>query len=442
MKTTKWTNYSLVMAGLLLFNVACSDSNSDSRSEATIRGSVEQSSLSQSMTDKSGTSEVMNSHEATKSDVYAARVTESGETQKIEDSETQTDDQGRFTLTVDMAAAQRVIIVAERNGQTLRGFVDTSVENGMSYSMKPLNVESSVETEVYIQVVKNGKANHVSKADIDMAVGTSAAASMRAHPGAVAQLAVALGRAAEARAQFVGAKVQSNASAALSKVAELHAKAQLEYESRISGNVSSSDQRAAFEAMIDATLSAYTEAGLSAADASAFVDLWTRVTMSGLSSMPSEVRNRLYLRLAFLKAAAMDKFIRIQAQLAGFSSSTQQAIVQAGIKLRTSISASVSTASEIESAFETWKNEVKHAIESDNSVEATGIISLNAEINAAAGASTVFHAALHATTNTSAVTTAYVTFSDTVKQLLRARIQSGSESRVEAATGILMMVNF
>jgi hypothetical protein len=116
--------------------------------------------------------------------------------------------------------------------------------------------------------------------------------------------------------------------------------------------------------------------------------------------------------------------------------------VQAGVKLRTSINASASTASEIESAFETWKNEVKQAIESDNSVEATAIISLNAEINSTAGASTVFHTTVNASASTSVVTTAYVTFSDTVKQLLRARMQSGSESRVEAATGILMMINF
>lgn len=441
MKTTRSTNYSLVMAGLLLFNVACSDSNSDSRNEATIRGSVEQSSFSGSMTDKSG----QNDHttfQDTKSDVYAARVTESGDTQKIEGSETQTDDQGRFTLNVDMAAAQRVIIIAENSGQQLRGFVDASVKNGMSYSMKPINVESTAETNVYAQLVKSGKANMVSKADIDMAVDATAAARMQAHVGAVAQLATSLGRAAEARAQFYSARIQSNASSALNKAKELHAKAQLQYESQLRSGASAADKQAALDALIDAKLNAYTESGLTTTDASAMVDLWVRITSNGLNSAPDEVKNRLFVRLAFFKAVAMDKYVRTQAQAAGFASSTQQAIVNAGVKLRTTINTQVSTMTEIQAAFETWKNEIEDAIESDSSTEANVIITLNGEINTSTGASTVFHAAVNASATTSVVTTAYVTFNNAVKQLIQSRIQSGSEARIEAATGILMMINF
>jgi predicted HicB family RNase H-like nuclease len=441
MKTTKWTNYSLVMAGLLLFNVACSDSNSDSQNETTIRGSVEQSNFSGSMTSKSGQHDHTTLQE-TKSDVYAARVTESGDTQKIEGSETQTDDQGRYTLTVDMDAAQRVVIIAENSGQQLRGFVDASIKNGISYSMKPINVESTAEANVYTQLVKAGKSDMVSKADIDMAVDASAAARMQANPGAVAQLATSLGRAAEARAQFYSARLQSNASSALNKAKELHAKAQIQYESQLRAGASAADKQAALNALIDAKLNAYRESGLTTADASAMVDLWVRITMNGLYSAPDEIKNRLFVRLAFFKAVAMDKYVRAEAQAAGFASSTQQAIVDAGIKLRTTINTQVSTLTEIQAAFETWKNEVEDAIESDSSTEATVIITLNSEINTTTGASTTFHAAVNASATTSVVTAAYVTFTDTLKQLIQSRIQSGSEARVEAATGVLMMINF
>lgn len=441
MKTTKWINYSVVMAVLLLINVACSDSNTDSRNETTIRGSVEQSSFSGSMTDKSGQNG-QTTFQETKSDVYAARVTESGETQKIEDSETQTDDQGRFTLNVDMAAAQRVVIVAENSGQQLRGFVDASIENGMSYNMKPIDLESTIESDVYVELVKSGKANMVSKADIDMAVDASAAARMHANTSAVTQLATSLGRAAEARAQFYSARIQSNASSALNKAKELHAKAQLQYESQLRLGTSDADKQSALEAFIDAQLNAYTESGLVSTDASAIVDLWVRITMNGLNSTPDEVKNRLFIRLALFKAVALDKYVQAQAQAAGFTSSTQQAIVNAGITLRATIKTQVSTIAEIRAAFDTWKTEIEEAIESDSSTEASVIITLNAEINTSTGASTIFHAAVDASTSTSVVTTAYVTFCNTLKQMIQSRIQSGSEARVEAATGILMMINF
>lgn len=443
MKTAKWTNYSLVMAGLLLFNVACSDSNSDSRSEATIRGSVEQGSFSGSMADKSGPNDSTTFEEIEKSEVYAARIPENGEPQRIEGSETQTDNQGRFTLNIDMDAAQRVLIIVNNsNGQQLRGFVDSSVRNGMSYSMKPINIESTVEADVYAQVVKSGRANQVSKADIDLAVDASAAARMQANPGAVAQLATSLGRAAEARAQFYSAKVESNSNSALNKAKELQAKAQFQYESQLRSGSSTGDRQAALDAFIDANLNAYTESGLATADASAMVDLWVRITMNGMTTASSEARNRVYVRLGYVKAVAMDRFIRAQAQAAGFTSTTQQAITQAGVKLRTTISAQVSTLAEIQSAFETWKNEVKAAIENDSSAEARIIIDLNSEINTSTGASTVFRSAVNASTSASVVTTAYVTFNGALKQLIQSRIQSGNEARVEAATGILMMINF
>src|SRR5690606_24871435 len=131
-----------------LISFACSDNNSDNGSQATFRGTVQTSEFNMSSFDKTDDSTISDSHEAGKSDVYAAKVMNNGEVEKIGETETQTDDQGRYTIAVDMTAAQRIVIIAQNNGQTLRSFVAAGVENGKTYAMKPISAETSAETEV------------------------------------------------------------------------------------------------------------------------------------------------------------------------------------------------------------------------------------------------------------------------------------------------------
>ena len=442
MRQSKLFRNTLLIAGVTLISFACSDDNSDNGSQATFRGTVQTSEFNMSSFDKTGDTSISDSHQSGKSDVYAARVMNNGEVEKIDETETQTDDQGRYTIAVDMTAAQRIVIVAQNSGQTLRSFVAAGVENGKTYAMKPISAETSAETDIYLQVVKSGKTNSVSKADIELAVDQSAGAQLHANPSAAVQVAAALAKAGEARAQFYSAKLQSNANAKLKEAMDLHAKAQVEYESRISGNSSVSEREAAMEAFMDASLNAYAETGLETADASTLVDLWVRMTMSGLNNTSSQVKNRVHVRLAFFRALVLDKSVRAQAEAAGFAQSTKQAIQEAGVKLKVAINTTVSTTAEIEAAFGDWKTEIEEAIENDTSVEAEVIISLNTEINSATGASTAFHTAVNASVSTSVVTAAYVTFSNAVKELMRARITNGSEAKVEAATNMLVTMNF
>lgn len=434
-------NYIIVL-GIALFAMACSDSNSDNRNEAVIRGSVQFNQVSSSdMEQKEHTGNYISNQE-TKSDVYAARVREDGEVEKIEETQTQTDDQGRFEIAVDIEAAQRVIIVAENAGQRLYGFVGKGVENGKRYTMKPINAESNAESHVYIQLVKSGKANTVTKSDIELAIDARAAASINANPSAAVTVAAALAKAAESRTRFYSSKIQSNASARLEQAMSLQSKAQVEFESRVASNASVEAREAALEAMMDAHFNAYVESGLTAQDAATLVDLWVRMTTNSLQSGSSEVRNRVHVRLALYKALVMDKVVRAQAQTAGLSSATVQSIQQAGVTLRVTIAAQSSTVADIRSAFETWKSEVKSAIESDTSVEAGVIITLNSEINGIAGASTVFNAAVSTSVDTQVVTTAYITFTNAVRELTRTRIQSGAEAKVDAATSVLVLLNY
>lgn len=434
-------NY-VIAFGIVLFTLACSDNNSDNRNEAVIRGSVQFDQVSSSASDSKEHTNDFISNEETKSDVYAARVRDDGEIEKIEQTQTQTDDQGRFEIAVDVEAAQRVVIVAENSGQRLYGFIGKGVENGKRYSMKPINAESNAEAHVYMQLVKSGKANTVTKSDIELAVDSRAAASINANPSAAVNIAAAMAKAAEARSRYYSSKIQSNANARLEQAMSLQAKAQVEFESRVASNASVESREAALEAMMDAHFNAYVESGLSTADAATLVDLWVRMTTNGLQSSSSEVRNRIHVRLSLYKALVLDKVVRAQAQTAGLSSATIQSIQQSGVKLRVTIASQSSTVADIRSAFDTWKSEVKSAIESDASVEAGVIITLNSEINGIAGASTVFNAAVSTSVDTQLVTSAYITFTNAVRELTRTRIQSGTEAKVDAATSVLVLLNY
>lgn len=435
MKTTHSLKQSVFALMIAFGAMACSDNKS---SVATINGSV-QSDQSSSMSKlNSDSGEFQDEGGST---VYAAEPTSNGNFNKISGTETTTNASGNFRLNVDIEAAQNIVIIAERGDQQWMGFLSSHVEGGKTYTLKPINLESTAETMVFARVVANGHANIVHKADIDAVVDANLAARIHSNATSANTIATGLANAAQARAEFFARNAGQNATRRLDSSMKLVAEAHFKLETSLSSATTVEQRNAAYELFFETMLSAYAEAGFEASKVTQLVDIWARVMMNSVASASTEIRNNARASVSLIQALAIDKAVRAEAQASGVSQATISAIVSAGVELRNAVKASAGVRSQVEAAFESYREEVRNAISSDSSIEGEVFIGIHAEMHGNTGAATVFRSATSLTVNATVVNTAYATFSTAVRTLTETRMTGVSTARVSAVSNILVLLN-
>lgn len=430
-KTCFYTFISIILFALTFS--ACTDSPTGVESEedtATIHGSVDDnSSQAKSLSSNSSSSAYV---------VMAGTVNSDGSISMIEGSETEVSADGSFSMEVNVETANHIVVIAESSSAEFKGFISSELENNQNYTLKPLNAESTAETEVFIEVVTEGAAEIVQKSDIQLAVDAEAAAELSGNSSAVAEVATALKAYAEARAEFFAEKASETA---LELAAELRAEAQLQLETALDAAGSESEREAAIEAFVEASAEAYAEAGLSLEDVSKLLHLKIEVIEQNAANLSAEVKNKIRKALSVYASAGLEIAMNAQAESSNASESTVEAIVEAGVQLRSEIESSSGASGEIRAAFDQYHEEVRAAFENDSSAEASVVVTVGAEINANGAAKAEFHSMLDVLFNLSMVTEPYTEFRSAVLASVEAASEGNSEVQSEAVTSIIVLMN-
>ncbi|MCC5907586.1 MAG: hypothetical protein JJU13_15340 [Balneolaceae bacterium] len=425
---------SIIIFSIVLFT-ACSDNGAtavDVESGAVINGSVENGTTQ----DKSMSSE----SEAEETTVWAASVTSNGSIEKISETETEVDASGEFSLTVDANTANHLAIVAESGGVELKGFISGQIENGQSYTLKPINIQSTAETEVFARIVADGKTDIVHKSDIDVFISSSAGAEIYSNSSAIADLSAAVKNSAEARTGFF-AEFESDASAKMDQYFELMTGLQFDYESELSSSTSTDAREAAFEGFVEAKANAYTEAEFELVNITKFLHMQKEVAQNSMESVSSSVRNEVRNSTSIMAAIALDTAVQARAETAGMSGSTISAIADAGSTLRANVSGSGGAEGEINAAFETYHEEVRSAMENDSSVEGTILIAIDTEINAAGGPGILFETAISGLISAQSLNDIYAEFGSSVRNSVEVQSELLGDVDAEAVADILILIN-
>lgn len=409
------------------------DSTSVDESEAMIHGSVEadnNSAQKQAKATSNSTEGVM---------VTAARVNSSGSLETISEAEAETDASGEFALAVDMNAAEHIVLVAETETEELKGFLSAEVENGSSYTLKPINVESSAESEIYTELVADGSIEGIHKSDIEAVVRSEAASHIHTNSSAAADVAAGLSNYAEARAEFLAELGEDNVDAKLDQTFETMADIQFQYESDVA-SASEEEKEAAFETFLEARVDAYTEADFEANSVAKLAHMKTNVLLNTFSSVSSEAENDIESSTSLFAAIATDRAVRVSAEASGVSDATISEIADAGVTLKSELTTNGASA-DIEAAFETYHEEVRTALENDSSVEASVVVEIDSDINAAGGAKTVFDTALSGVISVSVLNDIYVTFINSTHSQVENNSEELGEVDAEAMAEILVLIN-
>lgn len=430
MFTTNHLKISIVILITALVAMGCSTNSSNSGS-ASIEGSVQPESSKQKVLAPSVEGAV----------VTAAKVTSEGSIETIEGTETETNASGNFMLEVDVEAAENIVIVAKKESNEWRGFLSSEVENGNSVTLKPLNTESTAESSVFTEVVASGNADIVQKSDIEAVVTNNVASEIESGLTSSAQIAAALKNSAEARAEFYAEMMQDNSEEALEETYELLAEAQFRLESELAASSSAEARSEAYDVFIESTVNAYVNAGLDASATAKALEMWSRVTVNSMTAVSSEIKNDVRAQASLIAATAIDQAVQAEAEATEMSESSKQAIIDAGVELRSEIEASAGVASDVEAAFEAYHDEVRNTMESDTAFEATVILNIDNEINSDNGAKSNFSSSISGILKASAVFDVYESFFTSIQGTVESNLSGSSESEIEAVSQIMILIN-
>lgn len=427
----------IVLFALLSFT-ACSDDNSTGNdggetpeSQATINGQVEDEFAKTSSASKAKVEGAV---------VTAATISSNGSVQMMDDTETEVQSSGEFTLELDASAAEDVVVVAEHEGEQLKGYISAEVENGSSYTIKPINVESSAETDVFARVKSEGNADIVHKSDIETVITSNSAADIYGDASATADVAAAVSNSAEARAEFFG-EFSESAESDIDAYFETMTDAQFSYESTLNSSSSMDEEEAAFEAYLETKVNAYSETSLDEKQTAEFLHANGMVVLNSMSSVSSEVESEVRNSSSTMIAIATDNAVKARAEASGISDETVSAIADAGVTLRSEVRGSGGSEGTISAAFETYHDEVRAALESDSSVEGTAVVTIDTEINVAGGAKASFHSALSGLVDVSGLTDLYIDFDNDVNTIVDTNSALIGDIDAEILSDIMVLIN-
>lgn len=422
--TRKIKSTTLIIA-LAMLGFSCSDSSNDSET-ATISGKVE-----------NGNQKVVVADGAV---VSAARITSNGSIQTIDGTEVDTEASGRFDVAVNADAYQNIIVQAKTEAETTMGYVGARIENGSSYTIKPIDTESSAETKVFAELVASGNAEMVSKSEIEAVVTSNSAAAINSSTSESSRIATALINSARVRAEYFESEFEGESDAKMEAVANAMIDAQTQLETQLYSSTSVEARQEAYATFRASFTEAYLNAEMEASTAAKIVEMWGRVFINSTSNTSAEVKSEINTQVSILTATIIDTAVRAEMEAAGAEQSSRDAVVQAGVTLKSEINASAGVMSEIRASFETYHDEVRTALENDSNFSATAIIAVDSDINSNSGAKSSFDSSIAATISADLVMNIYNSFYSSIESSVDSNF-SGSDTKLEAVTELMILIN-
>ena len=440
MQTQSLRNLILILS-IAFLGVSCNDDSStgvDSGGAATFEGKVENTSAQKSTASSSSTVEG--------AVVTAAHVNTDGSLETISSNQVQTNAEGEYSLSVDVSAAaetsNRIIIVAESEGQSAKAFVASNVENGNTFTVQPISFESSAEADVFQNIVANGNTDLVAKADIEAAVESDVAADIEGSADNAASVASALVSSAEAKVQFYAEKGVEISEDQRQQVMQIKQEAQVQLDTELDAAANTQEEQAAFNTFMQTVADAELEAGVEAWAVAESNDFAARVLIQNNADLSTDAQSEIRKHAYFFTAVAVEAAVRAEADVLEASESTINAIADAGATLRTEIK-STSNASKgaIDDLFIRFNEDVQAAFNSDTSLNGNAFVTANTAISGSAALKSTLESTLSATVDLNTMLSAYTAFTSGVKTTVDTTFTEANETETQAYTRVLVLIN-
>lgn len=432
----------IVTFALILTGTGCSDSSTGSDAEpAMVKGRVESNEGVQKSTSSAYKAPAVDGAVVT-----AARIMADGELETINGAETETNAEGEFTISINMEAvgnaSDRVIIMAEKQGQKWKAYITGELESGSTIELSPLTVESSGEASIYQQVIANGDADLVSKADIEAFVTTRAAAEVKEDTESAAAFAAALAAEARTRSAYFADQSISITEQQKEEIENAKAEALIAYNSRLYASTDAASRAEAYDTFIKAVANAYVNAGVNARAYAKAKEMSSHLIIENTTQLSTDARAEVRANAARIVAIALDNAVQARMEAASAAESSVQAAAEAGTKLRAEIKAmSAATESEVEAAFESYNAAIVDILQQEFTANATVISDINSDINSTGGIKATLESTISASLSTDILVQAYSTFYTSVQETASSMLNSMNDTETRLVTELMVLIN-
>lgn len=372
-------------------------------------------------------------------DVQVAKVKADGSLEIITGFSGKTDAQGGFTLNSETKIPDSIVVVITKNDAKLLTFVDSA-------TAKPVQVgsETTVETQVYQQTVKDGKTG-ITIDQIKSQVDSSVAAGVKGDDSAMVHLIAGLETSYRTQDKFLMDSGFSLSASGLASIATARASAEAKLEADIKAAAGTETSiHAAYEAYNQALLDAYVKAGL---DASAFARS-QQVYAQALAHFSADLSAQAKLTLVRSAHAGAARGLRTatEAKLkaSGATEATLKSMTDAGLALQASVESAVSVEA-IATAYEAYHASAVASLKTAFLLQAGTIETLDTKIHGQDGARAEFLAKVKNAADADAVAKAHVDFAAQVETQVKAAFGSGlgapSSAQIKTMTDVMVLAN-
>ncbi len=430
MKNLRWSLGLLGMAAV----VGCGGESGSGEGSGTISGQV---------TDGSAFAPVSGAV------VAAFQVEADGSLRAISDEVT-TDASGRYELTVrfEGSSISDVLVTAEGNVEA-KAIVSGRLRDGGRVTAPPMNDETTVEGDVYVEARAEGSWNSDcttsglrSRIDATVAASVRAGASYSTNVSTLARSVVAGMRARGQMLLYTGSGIVRSAyDAALAAEAE----AQGELDEALDTADTQAEVEAAIELYFEAVIEGYEEAGITLGQYSQSIQAEASAFVNASVSFSSQILESIRLRLESEKAELIGRANEASMAALGATQTVLDGLESARAQLEASIEASAGVQSQIESAWASYnayvQAELKTQLESVRSGASGAVDQVQSGIATAQG--TLESALTSAGENVEAIVDAYGDFVLAIEASITGNVTLGTlaQAQVEATVRVLLNVN-
>ena len=370
--------------------------------------------------------------------VILAQVQADGSLKTVSTQTVQTDIAGKFVVETNLSGVANLVVVATEGAVEWKAIVSSTVQSGNTVYAPPLSAESTTETNLYIKLVSQGRADDIDATDLKILINSQAALHINGNAQAETEFINALHAQSQATAQAEGNSFFGLSSSQIQ--AFLHAKAEAKakldaalYNSDDTDDEADNDVNEYEGSVVaNSSVNANIYAELMRIGVTTFINATASMSANGRVA----IAKSFYKRYAFVLSVAM----RQQFQAAGASDAQINEVASAGATLYSSIKTSADL-NQMADAFVQYHSSIKSQLKVTLSSYAGTIETVDTSINAAASAKTTLNTSLNGTILLDAIINAYVTFFNSVKTATQVALVGATSAQVSAASQILILAN-
>ncbi len=287
--------------------------------------------------------------------VKLVRLTPDGEEETVSIEDVKTDSLGKFVLETNLDGVKNLLVKADKDDMELRGMLSTDVESGIAVYLQPLNLVTTVSSDLYKSaLISNASLEYT---QIGIFIDTDIAAAIDSNIELTNDVAVAFEKGCDAEKEIllrpeIGGTTSQNEQIMNAKIA---AQSALDRDLYFAG--SESAKQVAFQNYLNSVSDAYVEVGMQSVTFSKVLEASIRVFLKEIEGINSPLNFEFIKRSSEIRARIINIAVQAEFQKLGADPSTINKIINSGEDLENSI-LNLQSAKEISDEFSSYKDQL------------------------------------------------------------------------------------